>query len=68
MDALCRGEDILPPSERSKLVCYFSSMNNPYFIIQPIKVFIYWLLFSFLIERILRRCPSNTSEVTTILD
>ena len=38
MDALCRGEDILPISKRSKLFCYTSSKKHPYFTIQPIKV------------------------------
>ena len=38
MDALCRGEDILPRSARKKLMCYYSSKIHPFYIIRPIKV------------------------------
>ena len=38
MDALCRGEDILPRSARKKLMCYYSSKIHPFYTIRPIKV------------------------------
>lgn len=38
LDALCRGVDLLPPSQRSKLLCYYTAENNPYFLIGPLKM------------------------------
>ena len=36
--ALCKGQDILPSSYRSKLLCFYSTRDDPYFTIHPIAV------------------------------
>ena len=36
--ALCRGVDILPAQQRSKLFCFYSIRSDPYFILHPVKV------------------------------
>ncbi|XP_059478272.1 prolyl 4-hydroxylase subunit alpha-1 [Neocloeon triangulifer] len=36
-EALCRGEGEVPPAKIAKLKCRYTTRNNPYFILSPIK-------------------------------
>ena len=40
--ALCRGIDILPAEQRSKLLCHYSIRSDPYFILAPVKVEVHY--------------------------
>ncbi|XP_055348028.1 prolyl 4-hydroxylase subunit alpha-2-like [Paramacrobiotus metropolitanus] len=36
--ALCRGEERMDPGIRNRLKCHYQTYNNPYLLIQPVKV------------------------------
>ncbi|XP_055353885.1 prolyl 4-hydroxylase subunit alpha-2-like [Paramacrobiotus metropolitanus] len=36
--ALCRGEDLMDPELSRDLVCYLETYDNPYLLIQPVKL------------------------------